>query len=85
MQVFPCPFCGPRPETEFQFAAEAGKARPEGETSERVWADYLYAERNPRGATREIWVHQTCGDFFVMERDTLTHAVASSSSLREGA
>ena len=25
MQLFPCPFCGPRDETEFTFATEAGK------------------------------------------------------------
>ena len=24
MQLFPCPFCGPRPETEFHYGAEAG-------------------------------------------------------------
>ena len=27
MQTFPCPFCGPRSETEFHFATEAGRAR----------------------------------------------------------
>ena len=82
MQLFPCPFCGARPETEFQFGAEAGKVRPEGDAAERAWADYLYAERNPRGATREIWVHLTCGEYFALARDTLTHEVAGSSSLR---
>jgi sarcosine oxidase subunit delta len=82
MQLFPCPFCGARPETEFQFAAEAGKARPEGDVSDEAWADYLYAERNPKGAAREIWVHLTCGEYFGMERDTLSHAVAGAFSLR---
>lgn len=82
MQLFPCPFCGARAETEFSFAAEAGKTRPEGDVSDEAWSRYLYAETNPRGATREIWVHLTCGEFFALERDTLTHAVKSSSSLR---
>ena len=82
MQLFPCPFCGPRAETEFSFAAEAGKTRPEGEVSDLAWSRYLYTEKNPRGATREIWSHLTCGEYFVMERDTLTHVVKSSSSLR---
>ena len=36
---------------------------------------------NPKGATREIWVHLTCGEFFVMERDTVSHAVAGSAAL----
>jgi sarcosine oxidase subunit delta len=82
MQLFPCPFCGPRAETEFSFAAEAGKIRPEGEVSEAAWSHYLYDETNPKGATREIWVHLTCGEYFAMERNTLTHVVKSSSPLR---
>jgi sarcosine oxidase subunit delta len=80
--MFPCPFCGPRAETEFSFASEAGKTRPEGEASDLAWSRYLYAEANPRGPAREIWVHLTCGEYFLMQRDTLTHAVGSSSSLR---
>ena len=82
MQLFPCPFCGPRAETEFSFAAEAGKVRPEGEVAAAAWSHYLYGETNPRGPTREIWVHLTCGEYFVMQRDTLTHVVNSTASLR---
>ncbi|MEX0405638.1 sarcosine oxidase subunit delta [Aquibium sp. LZ166] len=83
MQRFPCPFCGPRDETEFHFAAEAGKTRPEpaGEVGAERWAEYLHLKKNPKGPTREIWVHTTCGEFFLMERDTLTHQVAGSSAL----
>jgi sarcosine oxidase subunit delta len=83
MQIFTCPFCGPREETEFHFGAEAGKARPEPapEVSDAAWADYLYMNDAPRGPAREIWVHLTCGEFFVMERDTVTRAVLSVSAL----
>jgi sarcosine oxidase subunit delta len=80
--MFPCPFCGPRAETEFSFAAEAGKTRPEGDVSDLAWSEYLYAEANPKGPAREIWVHLTCGEYFVMARDTLTHVVSASSPLR---
>jgi sarcosine oxidase delta subunit len=38
---------------------------------------------NPKGRTREIWVHVTCGEFFVMERDSLTHVVLDASALGE--
>jgi heterotetrameric sarcosine oxidase delta subunit len=84
MHIFACPFCGPRVETEFSFAAEAGKTRPEpaAEVSAVIWAKYLHANANPKGATREIWVHLTCGEFFLMERDSVTHAVAGSTALR---
>ena len=86
MQLFPCPFCGPRDETEFHFGAGAGKTRPEpaGEVSAEAWGDYLHFDGNPKGAAKEIWLHLTCGEFFLMERDTLTHDVAGSRSLRGG-
>ena len=84
MQLFNCPFCGPRDETEFTFGAEAGKTRPEpaAEVSADSWARYLHFDGNPKGATREIWLHATCGEYFIMERDTFTHDVAASISLR---
>ena len=84
MQLCPCPFCGLRVETEFHFGAEAGKSRPEpaAEVSDERWATYLHAAANPKGATREIWVHLTCGEFFALERDSITHVVVGSQSLR---
>ncbi len=84
MQLFSCPFCGPRDETEFAFGAEAGKTRPEpaAEIPAETWARYLHYADNPRGATREIWQHVTCGEFFLMERDTVSHAVAATVDLR---
>ena len=83
MQLFTCPFCGERDETEFHFGAEAGKTRPEpaAEVSAGRWAEYLYGKANPKGATREIWVHSTCGEFFLMERDTVTQEVIASTAL----
>lgn len=85
MQLFSCPFCGARDETEFLFAAEAGKIRPEPapEVSAEDWSNYLHRVSNPRGETREIWVHQTCGEYLLMERDTVSHVVATTQSLRK--
>jgi sarcosine oxidase, subunit delta len=84
MQLFKCPFCGPRDETEFVFGAEAGKQRPEpaGQVSDADWSRYLHLNANRKGASREIWLHVTCGEFFVMERDTITHAVSASHAIR---
>lgn len=83
MQIFTCPFCGPRAETEFHFAAEAGKRRPEPapQVSDAEWAEYLYLQDAPRGPAREVWVHLTCGEFFVMTRDTVTREVIASDAL----
>ena len=87
MQVFPCPFCGPRNETEFHFMGEAGKTRPD--TSQAIsdadWARYMYAQRNEKGAVREVWMHTTCAEVFVLERDSVTMAVLGSSALRKDA
>jgi sarcosine oxidase subunit delta len=84
MQLFPCPFCGPRSESEFHFGGDAGNARPEGfrAVPAHDWSSYLYTRRNPKGAASEVWMHRTCGEFFRMERDTVTHAVASTRVLQ---
>lgn len=83
MQRFPCPFCGLRDETEFHFAVEAGHPRPEpaAEVSDGDWAAYLYENGAARGASREVWLHLTCGEYFLMTRDTVTREVTGSEAL----
>lgn len=82
MQLFNCPFCGPRDETEFHYGGEAGNRRPEGkDAAAEDWAAYLHMRANPKGRTREVWVHLTCREFFVMTRDSVTHAVLATEAL----
>lgn len=83
MQLFPCPFCGVRDETEFRYLGETGKARPEGgrAAGEADWARYLYFQTNRKGAVREIWCHHVCGEIVVMERNNVTHVVGGSNAL----
>ena len=86
MQRFPCPFCGERDEREFHYVAEAGKTRPntsEG-VSEAEWATYLYAQRNEKGPVREVWMHMTCAEMFILTRDSVTMEVLGSEALRGG-
>ena len=84
MQQFPCPFCGVRDEREFHFVAEAGKTRPEtvDEVSPRQWAAYLYSQRNDKGPVREVWMHLTCQELFVMYRDSVSMKVNGVTALR---
>jgi sarcosine oxidase, subunit delta len=85
MQIFPCPFCGPRDEIEFHYVGEP-KARPEpaGSVSDAAWADYLWFNANPKGEAREIWLHLTCMEMFAMTRDTALNAtVAGDLAARE--
>lgn len=84
MQRFPCPFCGPRDEREFHFVAEAGKTRPDtaARISDADWAAYLHMHRNEKGHVREVWMHTTCAELFLMERDSVTMDVLGTETLR---
>ncbi|VDC27533.1 sarcosine oxidase subunit delta [Pseudogemmobacter humi] len=86
MQIFSCPFCGPRPEYEFHFGGDLGNHRPEGfdAVPDQKWADYLYFRNNPKGMAREVWMHLTCGEMFSMTRDTVTMEAAPGEALAEG-
>ena len=84
MQIFTCPFCGDRDEREFHFVAEAGKVRPDttADISDKDWAAYLHSHRNTKGHVCEVWMHTTCAELFLMERDSLSMEVLGSTSLR---
>lgn len=87
MQRFTCPFCGPRDEREFHFMGEAGKTRPDTreEVSDAEWAEYLFMCKNKMGASKEVWVHTPCQEYFTLHRDTMSMDVFSSTSLRKAA
>ena len=81
MQQFPCPFCGPRDETEFHYGGDAGKLRPDRSADDGAWAAYRYFRKNLKGRARELWLHSAgCGRWIVIERDTVTHAVIATES-----
>ena len=72
-----CPHCGLRDEAEFQYRGDATVARPDGGTIEAYLA-YVYERANPSGAHLEYWHHvHGCRQWLVIERDTLSHDVAT--------
>ena len=76
MLKIPCPWCGSRPETEFQNGGEAHIARPADPSAatEAEWADYLFMRTNPKGWHRERWNHaQGCRRWFNSVRHTVSH------------
>lgn len=76
MLLIACPYCGPRNETEFVCGGESHVARPGLHASDQVWADYLFARRNPKGTTYERWRHAFgCGVWFNVARDTASHRI----------
>ena len=76
MQLYGCPWCGPRPDAEFRYGGDAGKRRPERGASDAEWADYLYFRHNTKGRARELWFHHAgCRRWVELDRDTATHTV----------
>ncbi|HKK31894.1 MAG TPA: sarcosine oxidase subunit delta [Alphaproteobacteria bacterium] len=81
MMLIPCPWCGPRPECEFEYGADATVQRPEDPSSvtDDEWTEYLYFRDNPKGWHKELWFHRTgCHHWFVTERHTVTHEIAAA-------
>lgn len=78
MMQIPCPWCGPREETEFQYGGQAQLSRPPApqELSDEQWADFLFMRDNPKGEFSERWVHAAgCRRWFNVRRDTVTHRI----------
>lgn len=68
----PCPFCGPRAETEFVCGGEA-TTRPDAaaDLDPRALAEQLYARDNIKGPQAELWWHKHgCRRWFRATRDT---------------
>ena len=78
MLLIPCPWCGPRDESEFHYGGEAHIVRPKdpNELSDAEWADYLFMRRNTNGRHLEQWSHSGgCRRWFNVQRDTITNEV----------
>ncbi|MEM8987794.1 MAG: sarcosine oxidase subunit delta [Pseudomonadota bacterium] len=76
MHQIPCPWCGVRDETEFQYQGDATVRRPAAEASEEAYANYVYFRENPKGVHIEYWRHTGgCRRLLVVERDTVSHDI----------
>lgn len=78
MLLIPCPWCGPRPDSEFSAGGEAHLVRPAdpASLSDEEWGRYLYFRNNAKGLQRERWSHtHGCRRWFNMARDTVTHEI----------
>ena len=81
----PCPHCGERDRREFTVLGDADPVRPDGMNADAgAMYDYVYPRRNAAGLHREYWYHGAgCHAWLVVERDTLTHAVAKVTTARD--
>ena len=82
MLLIPCPYCGPRAQTEFAYGGDAARMRPVDNAGEAAWFDFVYQRDNPRGPHREYWQHLPCRAWVRVERDTRTHEILSTAPAR---
>ncbi len=78
MLLIPCPYCGERAETEFEWGGESHLERPVpyDAVSDAHWGEYLYFRNNPKGPSRERWRHTYgCRQWFNLVRDTASHRI----------
>lgn len=77
MQLFHCPFCGPRDQSEFTYLREVAPM-PALDAGIDDWQRYVYQRDNPCGPHDEWWQHNHgCRQMLQIVRDTRTHAVLS--------
>jgi heterotetrameric sarcosine oxidase delta subunit len=78
--LIPCPFCGPRDESEFKYGAESGVAMPAGPAAQddAAWGEWVFVRSNPKGPLDERWYHSHgCRRWFTLRRDTSTDEILS--------
>ena len=84
MHEIPCPWCGPRAQTEFEYCCDASVVderfdeESTGEALERVFIrdDYI-------GVHREIWQHVAgCRGWLRLERHNRTHEIRGAEPCR---
>jgi sarcosine oxidase subunit delta len=79
-----CPLCGERDLREFTYrGAAVALERPDPDADPEVWSDWLHLRDNPAGPAEDLWYHGAgCGSWLRVERDTVTHAIASVALVR---
>ncbi|HYC47339.1 MAG TPA: sarcosine oxidase subunit delta [Burkholderiales bacterium] len=87
MLTIPCPWCGPRPDSEFAAGGEAHVVRADPNASTDIqWGEYLYFRENVKGPQRERWYHSHgCRRWFNVARDTVTHEITAVYPMGETA
>lgn len=81
MLLIPCPYCGPRDETEYHYGGQAHIPYPQvpDELDDGQWAQYLFYRDNPMGPYAERWVHAGgCRKWFNVVRDTLSYEILAA-------
>jgi len=69
----PCPWCGPRPTTEFTFG---GELRPLDAEDPEAEVERVFLRANAAGPQEERWFHALgCRRWLTLTRDTVTDRI----------
>ena len=80
MMLIPCPWCGPRSQSEFTYGGDATVRRPAPDAPLSAWVEYVYIRDNPCGPHEELWYHGAgCRSWFKVLRNTRTHDILGSA------
>lgn len=80
MLLIPCPNCGERDESEFDYGGRA-ISYPELTASQAEWHQVIHLRENPRGEIEEYWYHAGgCECWIRLSRDLLTHEIDTSKT-----
>ena len=81
-----CPYCGPRDRREFYFKGALDWLDHPGPDAPAEAVDrQLHLRANPAGRVRELWQHECCGAWLVVDRCTVSHAVYGAVPVAEAA
>jgi len=85
MLLIPCPWSGPRAESEFEYGGEGGITRPlQPDTlTDEEWGDYVFMRKNPKGLHHEQWRHIGSGRWFNLLRDTVNNRILATWKMGE--
>jgi len=82
MMLIPCPWCGPRAQSEFTYGGDATVKQPAPDAPADEWFAYVYLRDNPKGPHDELWLHSAgCRTWFKVRRDTRTHDILATARM----
>ena len=77
MLLIPCPHCGPRDQSEFDYGGGAVRL-PDVSDPSADWHLAVHLRAHPSGQQPELWYHTAgCERWFTVRRDVKTHAFAA--------
>ena len=80
MLLIPCPNCGTRDESEFDYGGRA-VSYPALNAAASQWHEVVHLRNNPQGEIDEYWFHAAgCESWIKINRSLVTHEITASQT-----